>query len=62
MPERLQAEIEHPLRFALHARNILDDLAIQTLFGFECVVIITVMKTVFVFANIFKIFASSLIS
>ena len=49
-------KFEHPLRLALHARNIFNHFAAQTLCGFEHIIIITVMKTVFVFTNIFKDF------
>ena len=56
MLQRLQAEIQHPLRLAFHARDILDNFAAQTLLGFEHIIIVTVMKTIFVIADFFKNF------
>ena len=51
--EGLQAELKHPLRLALHARNIFNNFAVQTLLRLERIVIVTVVKTVLVLANIF---------
>ena len=54
MIERLQAEVEHPLRLAFHARDIFHNLTAQTSFRFKRVVIIAVVEAIFIFADPFQ--------
>ena len=53
MFQRLQTEIQHPLRLTLHAGNILDHFPAQALFGLKKVVFF-VMKTVLILTNVFQ--------
>src|SRR3989337_1694853 len=56
MRQRLKAEFEHPSRLAFHARDIFNDFTAQPALGLEHIIIVAVMKTVFVLANIFQDF------
>ncbi len=53
---RFEAEIEHPLRLAFHARNIFNDFTAQSAFRFEHVVIVAVVKAIFIITHLLKEF------
>jgi len=57
MIKGLQAELKHPFRLAFHARDIFNHFTVQSALRLEHIVIVAVMKTVFVFANIFQDFS-----
>ena len=53
---RLQSEVKHPLRLALHSRNLLHYFTAQASLGLENVTFFRIVEPVFILSNIFEQF------